>query len=92
MKPTLPTHPMRLSIEAGDPGFEAYEAIRIAGKDVRVTLDGDKVLCITADEAEGFVVVYDDEYRGYPAVSNLPTKVLRGTVVVEIYDRQENAA
>jgi hypothetical protein len=47
---------MRVSINKDDPGFDAYQAARAAGKSVHVYLDGVEVkACLMADDDLGTV-------------------------------------
>lgn len=80
---------MRISVLRDDPGRANLVSI-LKTKSIRVFLDGDQIrsdVVVTADDAEGFVVVYvlDDKFRlQYPNNSLRPAmKKLVGQVRIK---------
>lgn len=72
---------MRSSVKKEDPGYVNF----INFDKYHVFLDGAPVpYCITADEEEGFVLVYELDENGRPFIEldEVPTKVMRGKVEI----------
>lgn len=83
---------MRLSCRPDDAGYERYIEL-MAGNELKFFLDGVEIKeAITADDEEGFVLVYVDDGNGKPLLNLARTEALTdrraGAVRIEIHPRQ----
>jgi nucleoside-diphosphate-sugar epimerase len=84
---------MRYSTDRDDPGYLPYEAVRRAGQDVHIYLDGQVIKdAVTVDDEAGMVVRYcrngagDFYLVGSGEGASIARETLTGSVVIEIKD------